>query len=966
MTASSSRRGRGLKTLLLAAALSAGLHTGTTLAQTAPAPQTIDIPAGSLAQALDRLGEQTGVLITYEPGLVQGLNAPRVSGQFPPGEALRRLLSGSGIRAEAVNERTFVLRRAPATKEDAANAAAARSAAAAAETEMEAVVVTGSRLSRTSVEGPVPVNVYMREEIERSGQTTVSDFLNTLAEVSVATPENGPVFAGQTSVRLRGLPLGTTLVLVNGRRLQNGGASAGYGSYFDLNNIPAGAIERIEIVPEGSSAIYGSDALAGVVNIILRKDFDGFEGNARYGAASGIDEASADFVWGRTGERGSFSAIGSYFTRGTLNAREREITSSSALGTPTDACNPGNVYSVDGGNLPGLDAPSAGVRAGIHETPTLDAFVPGQTNPCSLSYDRGLIPPTRRFSVFASGSYRIAPWIELFSELAYTRQEQDVDNNGHRRLQRVRVPASNAYNPFGADVLVSYRFESPLANIMYHSSTDFTRPLLGARGDFLDGWDWELAVWEARDRSNIHQGATLVDSANLQAALASSNPDTALNLFTTGAPASDSVLASIYGVNRARYSGRSRVANGFVRGSPFTLPSGPVSIVLGAEHVRSELTWESADNPAATSNFSHARKASSVFSELRIPILASRPGADGADVLAFSGALRYDSYDDIGGHSTPQYALEWRPLKTLLVRGAYAESFKAPGLLNLHYPESAFADCCEVFDPQQGGAATTYTFIRRGDPELRPETGDSRSVGVVWSPEAIQGLEASLTWWKINQTDRVAELTPQTVVDNESLFPGRVVRDPETGAIRSVSPGFLNFGQLHVSGFDLGLSHRIHTGAGLFSPRLSVTRIGTYDAAVTPGAAVTDRLSKANTDAWAPRWKGVASLAWSFGPYSANFAGRYVSRYTDYQDLGATSRQLGDFWLFDVSTRYDFGQVFAGNNPYLRDAFLQLSVVNLFNSLPEYSAYNGGSASYDPMQYDIRGRFISASLGVRF
>src|SRR3546814_16834648 len=117
MTASSFRKGRGLKPLLLAVALSAGLHTGATLAQAAaPAPQTIDIPAGSLAQALDRLGEQTGALITYEPGLVQGLNAPRVSGQLSTSEVLRRLLSGSGFQVEAVNAKTFVLRRTPVGK----------------------------------------------------------------------------------------------------------------------------------------------------------------------------------------------------------------------------------------------------------------------------------------------------------------------------------------------------------------------------------------------------------------------------------------------------------------------------------------------------------------------------------------------------------------------------------------------------------------------------------------------------------------------------------------------------------------------------------------------------------------------------------------------------------------------------------------------------------------------------------
>jgi len=955
------------------------------------------IEAQDLASALERLAMERNIHVVYRSEMVGARKTGGVTGELTMEEALDGLLQGTGLTFRYLGDNSITIVPVEESTPSAAEAsgrdltghgqvpqnvqATAMQAEASAETEtdtrprarsgnarveeMDAVMVTGSRLSRTSVEGPVPVNIYSAEQIQRSGQTTVSGFLNTLAEVSVGTPEDGPVYAGQTSVRLRGLPLGSTLVLLNGRRLQNGGASAGYGSYFDLNNIPAAAIERIEVAPEGSSAIYGSDALAGVVNIILKKDFDGFQGNVRYGAASGIDEAAADVAWGMAGERGAWSVIASYFTRSSLHGTEREATTT-IRERSVDYCNPGNVYSVDGSNLPGLGAPSAGIRAGAPAAPTLADFDPGRLNACSQTYDRGSIPPAQRASVFASGSYRVAPWVELFAELAYTHQEQSVDN-GRRRLLRQRVPASNAYNPFGTDVLVSYRFDSPLAGIVYSNRTEFTRPLLGARGDFLDDWDWEFAVWDARDKSRIHQNAQLANSANLAAALASSDPATALNLFTDGTPASDAILASIYSVDRVRMSGRSQVANGFVRGPLFTLPSGPVNVVLGAEYVRSELTWASLDNPADIANFSHQRIAKSVFSEVRVPIVGARPGFEGTDVLAFSGAVRYDAYDDIGSHVTPQYALEWRPLRTLLVRGAYAQSFKAPGLVYLHYPLSAFPDCCTILDPRNGGAATTYTFMRQGDPNLKPETGESRSVGLVWSPEALRGLEASLTWWKIEQTDRVAELPPQTVVDNEDLFPGRVVRNPVTGAIVSITSGFLNFGEMQVSGFDLGLSYRLETAAGAFSPRLSVSRVARYDAGVTPGAPLTDRVSNANSDAWAPEWKSVASLGWDRGPYSVNMIGRYISQYTDYQDLGPTSRQLGDFWLFDLSAQYEFGRVFAANNRYLRDAFFQLSVVNLFNSLPDvYSSFNGGSKSYDPMQYDIRGRFISATVGIRF
>jgi len=135
---------------------------------------------------------------------------------------------------------------------------------------------------------------------------------------------------------------------------------------------------------------------------------------------------------------------------------------------------------------------------------------------------------------------------------------------------------------------------------------------------------------------------------------------------------------------------------------------------------------------------------------------------------------------------------------------------------------------------------------------------------------------------------------------------------------------------------------------------------------MTPASPSTDRVGKAESQAWAPRWKGVLALGWAAGPYSANLAGRYVSEYLDYQDLGPTTRRLGDFWLLDASARYDIGQRYRGEHRLLRKSFVQLGAVNLLNSLPEYSVFNYGLQSYDPSQYDIRGRFVYAHFGIGF
>ncbi|MEJ0038995.1 MAG: TonB-dependent receptor [Gammaproteobacteria bacterium] len=967
--------------------------------------KSIDIPAQHLGSALQSLAKARGIHVMFISEDVANFGTAGVSGNFTADEVLARLLSGTGLTFRYLDSKTVSIlpvqsgegpRRAPAAAPRASSSTdepvpSTRSLwdrfrfaqatgnpfdVATADTQgrqpsqkkpvqIEEVVVTGSRLKRATEEGPIPVKVYTDKDIERSGQTNVADFLSTVAEVSTAHPENGNVYVGQTTVTLRGLPVGTTLVLLNGRRLGDGASTVAYGSYFDLNNIPAAVVERVEIVPEGSSAIYGSDALAGVVNIVLKKDFQGIHAGVQYGAASGLDEKSADLAWGKAGDRGSFSLIASYYNRSNLAAADRSIVSSTAYPGLQDFCNPGNVYAVSGTTLPGVGSASAAIRPGIVGSPSLSDFDGSRLNQCRYWYDADVIPAAERGTLFATGSYRIAADTEVFAEVIYTDQQQSMVN-GHRTLPKTRVPASNAFNPFGTDVLVSYRFTSPETEQVSEHDTDFMRPLIGLRGKLAARWDWEVSAWTTRDQQTLSSNASKPDSARRTAALASSDPSLALNLFSSGAPASESLLASIYADNRVETLSRSRVASGFIRGDVFRLPAGPVNAVLGAEYARSESQWRSpfaASDP--TANFSYERATTSAFSEVRIPLLAG-PASRGRDTtLAMTAAVRYDHYDDFGASTTPQYALEWRPSKSLLVRGSYAESFKAPSMVYLNSPLYSTTSCC-VTDPQRAGESTSFTYQSAGNPGLKPETGESHSLGLSWSPVSHQDLESSITWWAVDQNNRITSLAGQEIVNNENLFPGHVVRDPLTNAIRSVNVGYLNFGEMRVAGFDLSLSEKVHSRAGLFTVSASASEMYKYTAALIPGATPTDRLGKATLDAWGPRWKGNLGLSWARGAYSAFAGGRYVSRYTDYQDSGATTRQLGDFWLWDLSGRFDFGDFGEANNKLLRGLALQVGVVNVFDRRPQYSAFYYGYYGYDAAESDIRGRFVSVKVSTRF
>lgn len=318
----------------------------------------IDQPSQPLAESLRAIARQTGVSVIFDPAKVNGRSARAVSGQLTAQEAVARALEGSDlvltvmpdgpivIRAEKaapssapvpaiptvkpgrVGESSYapfaVLAQAPpSTAADAARGGAADAAdAAIAPTSLTRVEVTGSRLKRIDADGPTPVNVYSRADIERSGQPTLDRFLSGLNEVSMNPGEGGSSQTnGQGSVQLRGLPLGSTLVLVNGRRLQAAGSSPG--NFFNLSVIPMAAVERVEIVPVGSSAVYGGDALAGVVNIILKKQIDGIVLDARAGSARGVGDGSVALGTGGADETGSFLVLGSYRKAMPLTMAER-------------------------------------------------------------------------------------------------------------------------------------------------------------------------------------------------------------------------------------------------------------------------------------------------------------------------------------------------------------------------------------------------------------------------------------------------------------------------------------------------------------------------------------------------------------------------------------------------------------------------------------------------------------------
>ena len=968
-----------------------------------PAPAAryeIDQPAQPLSDSLRSIARQTGVSVLFEPGAVSGRMSHAVTGQFSAVEAIARALDGTGLTAEVTGENAIVVKPAravpvsqdavrsiqtahvPDRGEVASNASGVQLAQAAGVPDAEGrptapkeptvvaqvlqpVEVTGSRLKRVETDGPTPVNIYTRADIDQSGQPTIERFLNSLNEVSATTGEGGlgPT-QGQGSVQLRGLPLGSTLVLINGRRVQAVGSSPA--NYFNLNLIPMAAVDRIEIVPVGSSAVYGGDALAGVVNIILKKSIDGFALDTRLASGRGTGDGGVSLATGGHDAEGSFLLLGSYSKTTPLTMAEREFFRDGdyrrfgGVDTRTRSCTPGTVSSnASGVKLPGLNSTFAGIPAlGPGQSLSVSSFAAtdGQANLCNpLANGNGtaLVYGTEDYSMHGAVERQVAPGWSLFGELTVNHDKLSVEPGG-LQLNNVLVPATNPYNPFGTAVRVTARLGSANGSESFSRNTDFVRAVVGARGDLGHGWDVEASLSTTRDDGEQHlRGST--KTAARAAALAATTPELALNPFTAGVAASPEVLNAIWPDSIRENHGRRDQGSAFIRGSVFQLPAGSVDVIAGAE-----LTHDRYSTSVANSfNDTGTRTSSAVYGEMRAPLWkATGPDGKSWDLAALTVAARRDGYSDFGSASTYQAGAEFRPTRTLLLRGSAASSFKPPTLLETNVEDTVFTtEDYGLVDTAKGGAPIIGgEVVNTANKNLQPETGRAYSLGAVWEPDAASGTRLGVTAWRVKIKGLISLLWPQTAIDNESLFPGLVTRAPSVGGVPGdivrVLDTDVNFGSIDTAGLDLEMSRSWRAAGAKWTLGASATRTTKYEVAIAPGAAAEDRLGRRAVDYWSPKWKGRVFAGFEQGPWTVGITSRYLG---GYKDSAPSDRDLGNYWVHDLAVSVDLKR-FGLSLGAIKEARLSLGVVNIANRLPQYvDAY----PYYDITQADWRGRYAN-------
>lgn len=730
------------------------------------------------------------------------------------------------------------------------------------EVELERMEITGSRLSRADIEGALPVTVIERQDIELSGQTSVADLLRDVSFASGGSfrPQSGSSAQSFAGLNLRALGEGRTLILIDGRRAPT---APNLGEGQDLNTIPLAAVERIEILSDGASAIYGSDAIGGVVNIITRKDFTGVE--LKYGRGfpenEGGDTEEASALFGLATDRAHIVVGASYNSRDIIFARDREFSRGGASIFSNNFLTTGLSFldnpTFGAANEPGCQGPGFSVSDGLCfydftlvsadeaeiENSSLFARATYDISDDWEAYMNASVSRVESFGRYAP--VPSSPW--LVGGFGFPVLEPGTPNHPATSPDQGGLnPNWEAYQDVADDVvLFTHRFA---ANGPRDTTTDANvyDIDLGVRGLLFDRVRVEGGI-RRTDSQYYEIGRNYIVSALAQPQFDSgayniydplNTPDDVLESFTATIGRDAQLLAEeVYGTATA---------------DTFVLPAGPVGVAVGFQY-RDESYKDIYDDLQQAGNITGSagnsaegeRDQRSVFGEVLVPILPN---------LEVTGALRWDNYSDFDAETTGKISVRWQPLDMLTLRGSFGTGFRAPPLSIISARPSFSAD--SVVDEQTAialgvdpGESIQITSFAISNPDLAAETSDQFSLGIAIQP--FDWINGSLDYFNIEVEDRVAgigsqtvincllgtqtncppglaELDPNAQVPDESLGLG-VARNPETGQIVYVQDGFASLGTIETSGFDVNIRTNFDLGRfGGFRNNFQATYLDEY------------------------------------------------------------------------------------------------------------------------------------------
>ena len=894
--------------VLTTAGAAALLAAHPALAQT----RTFNIPAEPMAVAITQLGQQGQIQIVADAADLAGLRARPVRGQFEVRAALREMLAGSGLEIVADDGRSITIgkRVGPSAYTPPVEA-------------LSDVVVTASRIVSNGYQAPTPVTVLGAREIQRSAAVNLADQINQLPALAGSTRMNTSTISaglvGVNALNLRNLGTSRTLVLLDGQRTP----ASTTGGVVDVNSIPNMLVKRVDIVTGGASAAWGSDAVAGVVNFVLDKEFTGVRGEASGGITTYGDDRNYRFAMAAgqkfAGDRGhAMLSLEHVWNEGIEGIDRDWYVGAKQLLNPAYTATNGQPQYLARTNVGYTTvAPGAIVTSGpLRGTYFGDGGVPMQLNYGSLVSDpfmvggdwkvtdfgngpQALDNPMERQNVFARASYKVTPSLELYGQLSYSRTYIDMITTPQFNFGGLTIRRDNPFLPLqtaqkmdaaGVSTLTVGTWNQAIGGLPYKSERELTRYVLGADGDFgLLGRDWTWNAYWNRNVSDFRQDLYIPITANYNRALDAvmgpagvpicrstltdpTNGCAPLNLLGTNV-ASAASLAYVNG--RAWLDARitQDVFAASAEGEAFSTWAGPVLVAAGLEHRRekSEGTSDalSKTNAYWAGNFKPIIGSYDVtegFVEVAAPLAKDAPWAKSLDLNA---AVRGTDYSSSGYVTTWKVGLTYAPVDDIKFRISRSRDIRAGGLSDLFQPGQTLTSI--VADPFRNNQSYALFYTTVGNTEIAPERADTFSGGVVVQPRFLPGFSASVDYWDIKLRDAISTLSVGNLINlcfagDQSLC-GFIQRDA-AGLITNVTLKPINLAEQTARGVDMEASYRIGVSElvdGWGDGQITLRGMGTryLESTAFSGLPGAFRTSSLGGHAGTPRWRLLLQAAYT-------------------------------------------------------------------------------------------------------
>lgn len=883
------------------------------------------------------------------------------------------------------------------------------------------IVVTGTFFrNKTQADLASPLQTVTAEDIQAIGAQNLADLTQTLT-INTGAQNNPDAFTqnattGTSNINLRGLGVGSTLVLLNGRRQVLTATQTNDGvSFVDTASlVPLIAIDRVEILKDGASAIYGSDAVAGVVNFYTRDDFDGFLVSGDFVSHQGEGDYREFQVQGLAGKdfgRASVLAAISYLDRTELTTAERRLSlpanDTSALG------NPGAFFGVPGfpAGTPILDPGCA--AAGGFPLPASAAaapLLPAGVGFCGFDFGEffSLVPDEQRLNIYAQGKVDITDSITWRVEGGYADNEAVRGNSPtfpFLQLGSAVIPGAtlaplgitaNPFNLFpGSPTLAFFGRASGNGGVVSPniSTSETWRFSTSVGGDFVRNGRWEISYTRARNSFTINTEDVVTD--RFQCALSgfqslpaipgltggtnctSANPDlTALGaaipavgtffnpfssfLLNGVGPNNAALLDFITEFQTRDLQSDLTVVEGFASLDLFELPAGFVSLAVGGQYRDNDLDAQFDEISlrdgfgflVGEQPFGGSQDVFAGFGEIAIPVTSW---------LDIQAAVRHESYGEGEGGSTtdPKVAVLIRPHSRVSLRGSYSTSFRAPSVFQQVGQGTTLQQVVDPLNPAPAFVAVRGT----GSPDLVPENSRAFNGGASFEP--IDGLKFDFDYYNFSFENFIVPENAQALINANPLDPD-IIRSPAApgsfGTILQINTEFLNASAVDTSGIDFSASWELDAGGfGVFTPSFQGTYILSYDLQLTPGGPIINGAGNRNFTNFGestPELRFNAGLSWKKGPHSANLFVRHIGSYFDDQPTGPDAR-------IDSDTRVDVQYSLAVNELFDREKLTTFTIGgrNITGTRPPFVATNGG---FDSRVADPRGPLLYFGVNAAF